>query len=51
MQIQEQNIIECIEKSVSNKAHETLARTMTIYEAHKEINGKKKNRLGIISVG
>jgi hypothetical protein len=51
MQIQEKNILECVEKSVSNKAHEILARRMTIYEAHNEINGKNKNRLGVISVG
>lgn len=49
MQIQQQNILEFV-KSVSNKTHEILARTIRIYEAHKEINGKK-NRLGVISVG
>jgi hypothetical protein len=49
MQIQQQNILEFVE-CISNKTHEILARTMTIYETHKEINGKKKE-LGVISVG
>jgi|GEM_PF-3947047 hypothetical protein len=50
MQIQQQNILNFVE-SVSNKIHGILPGTTTIYKAHQEINGKKKNRLGVIFVG